>query len=368
MKGKGRSVLALSAVLVAGVAHESGVSSQAPTAQAMSSRAAANAGVSPEGFYTVEQAARGRRLFNQWCASCHTLTGTTQLATGRGIWLGSKRLLLNLGDPAVRNYVSVYHLFRRVRDSMPAFDVDALSATAKVEIVAYLLQQNRFPAGPVELPLDVPLMKTMRLATLAREDGFKHLFNGRDFTGIKFLLGPNCRPSPEGCGRTSPGNVFWVAHGEFITSGKIQGYWYTDDMYLNFTLRFDYRQVPPPDWEHVDDDEYDGNTGYLLFIRDHRVWPKGIEIQGRHMDLLSAFGIDSVIKSTTDAAARTRARKPVGEWQGVEIVSRNGQVKCYLNETLISTVTEHEFTAPGHIGFQSEGSEVHWRDIRIKTE
>jgi hypothetical protein len=146
------------------------------------------------------------------------------------------------------------------------------------------------------------------------------------------------------------------------------GYWYTADTFLNFTLRFDYRQVPPSDWEHADDDQYEGNTGYLLFITDHRVWPKCIEIQGRHMDLLSAFGIDSAIKSTIDVEARMRARKPVGEWQSVEIVSKNGQVKSYLNETLVSTVSEHEFTAPGHIGFQSEGSEVHWRNIRVKAE
>jgi hypothetical protein len=43
-------------------------------------------------------------------------------------------------------------------------------------------------------------------------------------------------------------------------------------------------------------------------------------------------------------------------------------VRSYLNGTLVSTITEHEFKAPGHIGFQSEGGELHWRNIRIKEE
>jgi len=43
-------------------------------------------------------------------------------------------------------------------------------------------------------------------------------------------------------------------------------------------------------------------------------------------------------------------------------------VKSYLNDVLVNTVTEHPFKEPGHIGFQSEGVELHWRNIRIKPE
>jgi 3-keto-disaccharide hydrolase len=230
-----------------------------------------------------------------------------------------------------------------------------------------MLQQSGFPAGSTELPLNVSAMKSMKLAGTLGEAGFERIFNGRDFTGLKFLIGPNCRPAPAGCGRTDPGSTFWVENGEVVTNGKIQGYMYTEKKYLNFTLRFEFRHVPPADWD-PEGDYFDGNSGYLLFVTEHGVWPKGIEIQGNHMNPLHALGMDTVLKLVNDDVAMRRAKRPAGQWQSAEIVSTNGQVRSYLNGTLVSTITEHEFKAPGHIGFQSEGAELHWRNIRIKAE
>jgi acyl-CoA synthetase (NDP forming) len=79
--------------------------------------------------------------------------------------------------------------------------------------------------------------------------------------------------------------------------------------------------------------------------------------------------MDSPIKMVmADEHEAARAKKPAGRWQSVEIVSKDGQVKSYLNGVLVSTITQHEFKEPGHIGFQSEGAELHWRNIRIKAE
>jgi hypothetical protein len=132
-------------------------------------------------------------------------------------------------------------------------------------------------------------------------------------------------------------------------------------------LRFDYRHIRPPDLD-PDDEYFDGNSGYLLFITDHRVWPRGIEIQGNNEGILSAGGLDAAIKKSDDDDARKKAHRPVGDWNSVEIVSKAGQVRSYLNGLLISTVTEHPFKEPGHIAFQSEGALLHWRNIRIKEE
>ncbi len=52
----------------------------------------------------------------------------------------------------------------------------------------------------------------------------------------------------------------------------------------------------------------------------------------------------------------------------MEIVSSNGEIKASLNGVLVSTVLEHEFTEPGHIAFESQGTEIQWRNIRIKVE
>jgi hypothetical protein len=92
-----------------------------------------------------------------------------------------------------------------------------------------------------------------------------------------------------------------------------------------------------------------------------QVWPPYIEIQPTMG--VTVTGAKAVF--TQDAEARRRAIRPIGQWNSVEIVSANGQVKSSLNGVLISTVTEHEYEA-GYLGFQSEGSEIHWRNIRIK--
>ena len=136
---------------------------------------------------------------------------------------------------------------------------------------------------------------------------------------------------------------------------------------MNFTLRFDYRFERPPDLD-PGDEYYDGNSGYLLFINEHKVWPKGIEVQGNNMNMLDAFGMDAVVNAKDYPDARKRAYRPVGQWSSVEIVSKDGKVASYLNGELVNEVLQHEFTEPGHIAFQSEGVSLHWRNIRIKPE
>src|SRR5207249_1110446 len=102
-------------------------------------------------------------------------------------------------------------------------------------------------------------------------------------------------------------------------------------------------------------------TGYFLFIRDHRVWPKGIQLEGWHRDPLLPLGMGTNLKFTKEPGAMQKAARPLGAWNSVEIVAKNGQVKSSLNGILVNTITEHEFQDPGSIGFESEGSEIHWR-------
>src|SRR5262245_10317432 len=87
------------------------------------------------GFYTVEQAERGRVQFDRWCTPCHLAESTpvTPSTTGRGFWLGSQHLILNLGGRYAHKYPSVYHLYRRVRDTMPSFNADAIGPAMKVD-------------------------------------------------------------------------------------------------------------------------------------------------------------------------------------------------------------------------------------------
>jgi hypothetical protein len=83
---------------------------------------------------------------------------------------------------------------------------------------------------------------------------------------------------------------------------------------------------------------------------------------------LSILPIDTEPVFTTDSHARRAAMLPPGKWNAIEIVSRSGEVRVSLNGRLVTTVTEHEFEEPGHIGFQSEGAEVFLSNIRIREE
>jgi len=178
-----------------------------------------------DGFYTAAQAARGETAFNKYCALCHTVEGTNlqeQLRTGRGIRVGSTRALMGLGGNYLKrqfeghpDYPSVYYLFNRIRETMPAFGAETVGIDTKLDIVAYLLQANGLPAGTSELIHNVPALRQMKLfpAAAADETGFETLFNGKDFTNFGFLLGPNCKPAPVGCGRTGPGALFRIENG-----------------------------------------------------------------------------------------------------------------------------------------------------------
>ena len=186
---------------------------------------------------------------------------------------------------------------------------------------------------------------------------FPRLFNGLDFTGMKFILAN---------GSKEPGDTFKVDTRLLICSGKPNGYWYTEKSYKNFILRFDYRYKRPD--ARDDEQKFLGNSGYLIYIQgDPKVWPRAIEVQGMNRDILKTFAISPfpAIKAKDDNEARLKARKPVGEWNSVEIISKDGALTSSLNGVKIAESEPAEFKE-GPIGFQSEGAEIHWRRVRIK--
>ena len=317
------------------------------------------------GYYTQQQAERGKAYFHGACSLCHTTDQRESSAPppDRGMVVATRRGLSNLGAGSIgQRFHSVGNLYLKISTTMPGNDYGGLSKEEYLDIAAFLLQANGYPPGKEPLKDDVVAMQNMSLV----EKGFQPLFNGRDLSGFGFMLGNNCKPRPQGCGQTEPGTTYRVENGMVLCSGKPQGYMYTQKKYLNFTLRLDYRYVPYPGLQ--DDDNFYGNSGYLLFITENQVWPKMIEIQGANSSVLSIIS-DSGIHSTytVDADARKRALKPVGQWNAVEIVSKNQQVRSYLNGLLISTITQHDGEA-GYIGFQSEGAAIYWRNIRLKEE
>jgi mono/diheme cytochrome c family protein len=323
-----------------------------------------------DGFYTEEQAARGEGFFRGSCSMCHAVEPAQpenrdlKAPPGRGFGGAGDKVRINLAsnESIPARFRSVGSLFNKIRTSMPLYDAEGLSTEEYVDLTAYLLKGNGFRAGKEELKPDVNTMMGMTLP----EQGFATLFNGKDFTGWGFLLGNGCTPRPAGCGQTEPGTTFKVEKGTVVCSGTPLGFMYTQKKYLNFTLRLEYRFAPYEGMES--DDEFYGNSGYLIFMQELRVNPDMIEIQGMNLEILDVRPSRKSTIFTVDTEARRRAVRPVGQWNTVEIVSKDGQVHSYLNGTLVSTVSHHDYKDPGYIGFQSEDGKISWRNIRIKEE
>ena len=94
------------------------------------------------GIYTVDQAERGRPIYETACAGCHgaNLTGGDEapvLAGGEFVWTW--------------NGLTVGALFERIRKSMPVDDPGSVSRQEKADILAFLFSVNEFPAGESEL-------------------------------------------------------------------------------------------------------------------------------------------------------------------------------------------------------------------------
>jgi mono/diheme cytochrome c family protein len=98
-----------------------------------------------DGVYTADQAAQGKAVFTDKCATCHgaDLNGAEMApplvgATFLGNWVGS----------------SADDLFTRIHTTMPANDPGSLSNDQAAQVLAYILQVNQFPAGSTALPSD----------------------------------------------------------------------------------------------------------------------------------------------------------------------------------------------------------------------
>jgi hypothetical protein len=185
-----------------------------------------------------------------------------------------------------------------------------------------------------------------------KEEGFTPLGNGKDMSPFKLVGGSEDT---------------WKVDGNVIKcSGKPAGYFATSQSYKNYSCRFDFKYPRPAGLE--DDSKFEGNSGYLIHITgDHKIWPKSIEVQGQNKTAGTIFAISGAkaVKAKDDSAARKKALKPVGEWNSIEIISKDGALTAILNGTKVCESEAGDVTE-GPIGFQSEGAEIHFRNLRIK--
>ncbi len=94
-----------------------------------------------KGVYTAAQAERGRVVIQNHCSECHH----DDLSGGEGPALVGPTFMVKW------EMQSVERLFHKIRDTMPEVGNTDVTDAQKLDTVAFILQQNGFPAGNVEL-------------------------------------------------------------------------------------------------------------------------------------------------------------------------------------------------------------------------
>lgn len=97
-----------------------------------------------DGVYTEAQATRGARQYGRACEQCHGVN----MAGDPVEEIPSLVLDSFMSD---WNGKSVKDLFETMRRSMPKDNPGSLGTGAYIDLVAYLLQANKFPSGAKEL-------------------------------------------------------------------------------------------------------------------------------------------------------------------------------------------------------------------------
>ncbi len=160
--------------------------------------------------------------------------------------------------------------------------------------------------------------------------------------------------------------VWEFADGVWKCTGTPKGYIASGKVYENFTLRYECRF--PPLTEGEDPATFKGNTGCLLYIDNKdKVWPVCLEVQGKYAETgtIKANGHKSLTVAVEDfPEVRTKSLQPVGEWNHLEIVSENGALTVKLNGEVVCR-SQPTILKLGRIGFQSENSEVEFRNVTI---
>ena len=106
------------------------------------------------GVYTDAQAKRGEATANKACSSCH---GVDLMGGEAGPALVGLEFLGNW------NQQSLGDLFDRIHATMPADAPGSLSLSDTADVIARILQLNKFPAGMTDLPSDVTALGKIKI-------------------------------------------------------------------------------------------------------------------------------------------------------------------------------------------------------------
>ncbi len=188
----------------------------------------------------------------------------------------------------------------------------------------------------------------------ASAPGEKLLFSGKDLAGLVAVV-----PDAAKAG-IKPEDVWTVKDGVLICKGTPNGYIRTEGKYDNFILQLEWRWAAQP-----------ANSGVLIRMAgEDKLWPRSFEAQLHSGNAGDIIGIDYPYKgdpARTSGRRTTKthaAERPAGEWNHYEIIANGPEVILLVNGEELNRATGVEVAA-GPIALQSEGAEIHFRNIRL---
>ena len=159
-----------------------------------------------------------------------------------------------------------------------------------------------------------------------------------------------------------PTELFKMNQGVLSIKDSTVGYLRTKDCFKNYKLEVEWR------WTKVL-----ANSGLLIHIqKPDAIWPICYQVQQKADaagDIICMNGLWA--KECTDTVSTTVPKmnksneKPLGEWNSIKVISKNGTLTVYVNGELqnkISGLTVKK----GYIGFQAESKPIEFRNLSIK--
>jgi S-disulfanyl-L-cysteine oxidoreductase SoxD len=114
-----------------------------------------------DSVYTAAQATRGDSLYRVTCSKCHgaTLAGGTTDTGDEAPPLAGPVFLANW------NGMSLGEVYEKVRNGMPPDNPKTIDPKVIVDVMAYMMSQNKFPAGASELPVEIDKLREIKIAS-----------------------------------------------------------------------------------------------------------------------------------------------------------------------------------------------------------
>ena len=195
---------------------------------------------------------------------------------------------------------------------------------------------------------------------------FRELFNGKDLSGWVNV--------------NTDKDTWSVRDGLLACTGHPIGVMRTDKQYENFILHIE--------WMHM---EAGGNSGTFIWsegtVPEGKQLPKGLEVQMLELDWVNqhkqddgtlppiayvhgeVFGANG-LETVPDNPRGTRSKsienrcKGKGQWNTYDVVAVDGVVKLSVNGKFVNGISKAS-VKKGYICLESEGAEIHFRNIKI---